>query len=924
MHGLWSLGSLFATTTRDENTRKYTEEYAVEEYQNTPASINQRQLLPTMLLVIPAFLDGNSYVHYHELSGRFIAGNSDGLIKVFDPELADLEPLSLDILENLTSISSLGANILFTNTEGDLAVLELSDSPTGDETFKVIYKNDFPLRDSTYINEGKRIATGGDADDLIIIDCADDFRVSSIQMPDSVVSVSYNPAGELISVGLANGDIQLVSVVNEKPEFLEKLTKVMHEKQHSSVDIVNFNGQHKHEIVPTKAQWLSNGEFLFVPTKQGTIKSFNRSDLLQKREFRHSQDELISYTVSPSHKFLLTLHKNGSLLVFDTDIGDLVSTLKLGEFEHLPLNVAWNGQIAFVGTTNGELRSIPVAPQEPEEVPLRVRSEVNSLFLDEASESETEEPVEVANGHVPEKRRANGLDDSRIIDEDDEEDEEGDIEKFHNVPVSDYLQHRRKRQKPLHGSEQEEERPIVEPKLFNFKPYTPGSTPWITSLDSTTRRRYLFMNSIGYVWAVRSDTFNDPNSHQSITISFFDRTSNKDYHFIDHYNYDLSSVNERGVLLGNSGYMENGIKNGGHIYYRHHASINDSWERRIPLLRGEYITSLCLTSSALATSNDSIIVVGTNHGYLRFFNLYGLCINLMKVSPVVALISSLISTIFAIHRVEHNNYNYSIIDVSEDYKFLQQGAPITLETTQNAPLIKGIFFNELHDPCVVAGFDDTLMVLSHWREPGNARWVPLLSCGEVVTDYGLTRSKKNWKSWPLGLTDDKFICLILKNNDKYPGFPLSLPLELEVKLPIKSFKHLLGEENKDKDDLDIEDNDHTSKVEKLKEEDPEEEFLRASTLGKLLNLSLPDLEDQDELLERLNGYSMAFDKSLLKLFANACQDLRLNKALSVVKLVKNDKALLAASRIAERFEFMNLAGKITKLREDLHELEDDD
>lgn len=872
-----------------------------------------------MLVKIPAFLDGNSYVHYHELSGRFIAGNSDGLIKVFDPELPDLEPLSLDIPENLTSISSSGDNVLFTNTEGHLAMMELSEPISGDETFKVIYKTDLPLRDSTYINEGKRIVTGGDADDLVIIDCANEFNLTSIPVPDSVVSISYNPAGELISVGLANGDIQLVSVVNEKPEFLEKLSSTMHEKKHSSVDVIDFNGEHKHEIVPTKPHWLVNGEYLFVPSKENTIKSFNRSDLLQKREFKHPQDDLIAYTVSPNHKFLLTLHKNGSLLLFDTDIGDLLETYKLGELDCLPLSLAWNARTAFVGTTNGELWSVSVTPLIPDEEPTRTRSEVDSLFLDEASESESEVPQ--VNGNVPEKRRANGLDDSRIIDED--EDDEEEEEDLYNKSVDDYTHQRRKRQRFLNGTKHATP-PPTKPVDLDIKPYTPGSTPWISTNNYTTKRRYLFMNSVGYVWAVKSDSPETRDGQQSITISFFDRTSNKDYHFIDYFNYDLCSVNERGILLGNSGHKAGGDEHSGHIYYRHHTSTNDSWERRIPLLKNEYITSLCLTSSTLTSSGDSLIAIGTNLGYLRFFNLYGLCINLMKVSPIVTLISSQISTIFVIHQSSQDNFNYSIVDVGEDYKFLQQSAPIVLRNLSNAPLIKGIFFNEFSDPCIVAGFDDTLTVLSHWREPGNARWIPILSCSEVVSDYGITESKKNWKAWPLGLAEDKFVCLILKNNDAYPGFPLPLPLELEVKLPVKCFKYLKLKKGSEDADIDDERDDHASKMEKLNEVDPEEEFLRASTLGKLLNLTLPDLDDQEELLERLNGYSVAFDKSLLKLFANACQDLRLNKALSVVKLVKNDKALLAASRIAERFEFMNLAGKINKLREDLHELEVDE
>lgn len=883
-----------------------------------------------MLLRIPAFLDGNSYVHYHELSGRFIAGNSEGLIKIFDPELPDSEPLSVDIPENLTSLSSLGRDVLLTSTDGSLAVLSLSESPNGDEKFEVIHKTDRPLRDSAYINEGKRIATGGDSGNLILIDTDGDSAVTTVSLGEPIVNISYNPAGELISVCLANGDVQLVSVMNENPDVREKLPQAVPGKQPTSTDIIDFDGAHRHELVATKTHWLGNGELFFVPTTNNTVKGYNRANLQEHRELNPRQSTLISFTTSPNLKFILTLHENGTLVLFDAVIGELVKTFELGQLDHLPLSVAWNAKVAFVGTTNGELRSIPIVSKDPEEEPSRVRSEVDSLFLDEADESDTDLPQELLNGHAAEKRRANGLDDSRIIDED-EEDDDFESEVPFNRSVDDYLRDRHKRQRLQNGKSHTPPPPLVSASRVLLKPYTPGSTPWITSSNTSTQRRYLFMNQIAYVWAVKSGTESSSNQ-QSITISFFDRTNNKDYHFIDNFDYDLCSVNERGVLLGNSGFESGGSENGGHIYYRHHTSTNDAWDRQIPLLKGEYITSLCLTSSTLTTSSDSLIVVGTNFGYLRFFNLYGLCINLMKVAPIVTLISSLSSIVFTINQPTQDSYDYSIIDVSDDYKFLQQGAPITLKSHGDAPLIKGLFFNEFGDPCVVSGLDDTLTVLSQWRETANARWVPILSCSEVVSDYGITKSKRLWKTWPLGLQRDKFICLILKNANTYPGFPLSLPLELDVKLPTKSFKHLRDSKEKtkkrkpgaDDDEEEDDESDHASKLEKLNEEDPEEEFLRASTLGKLLHMTLPDLEDQDELLERLNGYSVAFDKSLLKLFANACQDQKLNKALSVVKLVKNDKALLAASRIAERFEFMNLAAKINKLREDLHEFEEEE
>lgn len=858
-----------------------------------------------MLIKIPVFLDGNSLVHYNQSIGRLIVGNSDGLIKIFDPEQPDLEPTSIDIPENLTAISSHGTKLLIANTEGQLALLNVDAASSGDETYDIIYRSELPLRDAVFINDGKRIVCGGDDDKLIVIDVENGNKTIILPVADQIVNISHNSTGEITTVGLANGDVHVYSVINESPELIEKIANVLPTKVNTSIDAIDFKDEHSQELICTASVWSQDGELVFVPTSTGTIKAFDRSGWNLEKEYKPSAEHLIAFALH--HKHLALLHKNGAIHIFNIDSAKVVKSYKLGAMEdnNLPINVAWNSSTLFVGSTNGELHTVSVSIEEAEEpAPAKkITSEVEKLFMDEASESETEEQDDDS-GEPNAEVRANGLDDSMIIDE---EEDDG----YYNRGVDHYLSSRIKRQKVLSKASSPAPTPVQE----DIVPYSPGSTPWVKSVNSSTsatQRRYLFMNSIGYAWSVKNASVNSTDDQKSISISFFDRTVNKDYHFIDYYDYDLCSVNERGVLLGCSGY-----KNGSHsgrIFYRHHNGMSDSWDRQIPLLKNEYITSLCLTSSTAANSGDSIIVVGSNLGYLRFFNLYGLCINLMKVSPVVTLISSEMSTVFIVHQVAHNNYSYSLVKVNEDYKFFQQDCSLPLKMG-TVPLIKGIFFNEYSDPCLVAGSDDSLTVLSHWRETGNARWIPILSCGDVITDYGLSDSKKNWKSWPLGLTEDKLVCLILKNSDSYPGFPLPLPVELDVKLPVTCFKHLKKKKTDDEE---------TPGIEKLSEENPEEVFLRASTLGKLVNSSLADIDDDDEPMERLSNYSVIFDKSLLRLFANACQDSRLNRALSVVKLIKNDKALLAASKIAERFEFINLANKISKLREDLLDMDEEE
>ena len=235
-------------------------------------------------------------------------------------------------------------------------------------------------------------------------------------------------------------------------------------------------------------------------------------------------------------------------------------------------------------------------------------------------------------------------------------------------------------------------------------------------------------------------------------------------------------MNQRGILLGSS---ESGL-----LYYRsHNEATNDQWERKLPLLPGEYLTSICITD--MKSANNTIII-GTSLGYLRFFNQFGVCINVMKVLPIITLIASATNNLFMINQVSYNVYSYLIIDINQDYKYIQHNSQMPIK--EAAPLIKGIFFNEFNDPCIVGGEDDTLLVLQSWRDSQNAKWIPILNCQLALTEYGSNDNKKNWKCWPLGLVNDKLNCLILKNNNQYPGFPLPLPIELDIELPIK-LKH---------------------------------------------------------------------------------------------------------------------------------------
>lgn len=784
---------------------------------------------------IGAFTEGNSFVHTTE--NKLLVGNSIGILKVF-PLDQNEEPKSIDIQENLTSISHYGDKALITNTAGCLELVDLKD-----EESKIIYRCELPLRDSVFINEGKRMVVGGDESYFMILNHDNDEKLK-IDIPDQLVNLSYNATSELLSVTLSSGDLKIYSVSNEQPNLIETLDKVLQRKVLSSLDEIDFENDHKNELLCTRPSWNSLGDNFYLPASPGVTILNREYEVVDKIEM----EKVIDF--QRVNNFLVILVPE-QVNIWDLKTKKIVKSIKL---KQLSINLHYNNHL-FIGTNQGFVVKVPDVIKELQE----------ELGADDLGFSD-DEPVEDA---MDEDVSRNGIDDS-IIDDDEEF-------PYYNKDVSKVFENQdRKRQRlsPPSSVSSSTMGYVSHDFIKEITPYSPGSTPFKN--NGGIERRYLMMSSIGYVWAVKNE------SQQSVTVSFFDRSINKDYHFNDYSNFDLCGINSNGIILGYSNVQGN--EDCGIIYYRTHQTEQDSWDKKIPLHKGEFITCVSITES-----DDATIVVGTNFGNLRVFNQHGLCIKIMKVNPIISIISNNTS-IFIITQLTINLYAFSIFNLSED-KFIQQDCILPLKQLTTKPLIKGIFFNEFNDPCLVPGSDDTLMILSGWREPMNCKWIPILNC------------KTKWKCWPLGLFNDKLNCLLLKNNDEYPGFPLSLPIELDLKLPIN----------------------HQDKKQKEEEEDFEEIFVQASTMGKIANDSLVDTDFQqfnDEISEKLSFYTNQFDKSLLQLFVKTCQQSNLNKAFSIAKLMNNDKALIAATKICQRFEFNSLATKIGKLRDQLVDVDD--
>lgn len=339
------------------------------------------------------------------------------------------------------------------------------------------------------------------------------------------------------------------------------------------------------------------------------------------------------------------------------------------------------------------------------------------------------------------------------------------------------------------------------------------------------------------------------------------------------------------------------------VFYRPHETWTTRADWRTQLPANEDVTSISLS--------DSYIVVTTSADYVRVFTLYGTPFRVyrQKSSPTVTCASwrDYVLTMGngPVGGDGSTKLLYSIENVKRD-EFCQSEDIVAL--TEGAQ-VKSIFFSDNGDPCI---YDSTgvLLILQHWRSPGQAKWVPVLDTRQLER---LASGKKEETYWPVAVAQEKFHCIILKGGDQYPYFPKPLLSEFDFKIPCTS-------------SVAPNDTDNPNALEGPK---LEESFVRSSLLHSLLEDLVTSTNATHGQRTELSRREIEVDKALLQLLNVECREgeERGMKALEIVGLMRDrgGKMVEAAGKVAGRYGRNVLQEKIGELAERrLMGVEDDD
>jgi chromosome transmission fidelity protein 4 len=694
--------------------------------------------------------------------------------------------------------------------------------------------------------------------------------------PKPVKHLTYDPSGRYLAASCTNGAIYIYSMTAE-PKVYRTIEGAV-----SPLETT--------EIATSRCAWHPDGRAFACATPTRDIQVISIQDGANQRTFSGGHGGQITSLAWSANGALLASSDSDSLVIWETKTQ---SVLVRYNYPNI-LNIAWQNHSENIfnwTTSDGQVFIIPDFLREEAHVKLLKGPKVGAPFFHDPvldKTAATNGRNTMANGQSKRARTPDSLDELLGPEEEYDwiEDDDG----------AGYTNGNGKRPNGVLGAEhgpltKRSKQDTWEPQVH--EPFQPGATPW------RGNRKYLCLNLIGFAWTVDQDT------HNTVTVEFYDREMYRDYHFTDPFLYDKACLNETGALF--SCPPRDGQP--AVIFYRPHETWTARADSRISLPDGEEATCIALSSH--------YIVAVTNKNYVRVWTLFGTPVRIwrMKSSPAVtcAAWADYVLTVGngPVGADGCTQLMYSIDNVRHDEN-LQNEDVLALGTVppnseEEDASLKTVFWSDAGDPCIYDS-NGVLLTLMHWRVPGQAKWVPLLDTKllDRVKD-----GKKEETYWPVAVADNKFHCIILKGGDKSPYFPRPLLTEFEFSVPVCR----PVERKKDDDDEDQEES-NAAIATRL-----EEAYVRSSVLLGLLDDLVQGLGDRashsqkTEVMRR----EVEVDKILLQLLAAECREgeERGMKALEIVSLLKDrsGKMLEAAAKVAGRWGRTVLEDKIRDVAE---------
>ncbi|KAJ5189761.1 Dihydroxy-acid/6-phosphogluconate dehydratase [Penicillium cf. griseofulvum] len=800
-------------------------------------------------------------------SPRIITGGSNSAIRIYTVG-EDGEPKTID--EGVDAHFGIGAtNRSFIMGAEDGTVWKY-DIMSG-KMQNLLVRCALPVRDIAVTRDGEWIAVASDELTVKIVKVDDMTQVKYLrEQSKGTKHVTFDPSGRYATVSGTDGILYIYSMHEEEPELVRKLDGVIRRLEPDAE-------------ATSRAVWHPDGTAFASADATRDISIYSTSEWKKEKAFAggHTGD-ITALSWAPNGSLLASAAADGYIVLWEAKTQKILQRYDFGNV----VNLSWHptkNSLSFT-TSDGELfiydNFVPKDHESLLHKPLQA-APILPGPLGEISNNVGRTTLADRSKEAIQRAARRGTPDSLddILGGDDQmmdfvEDDDG--AGYADEELNLYGKRPNDHLDDVGGTSNKRlysgfEKPRAHP------PLQPGSTPWAGS------RRYLCLNLTGAVWTV------DQETHHTVTVEFYDREAHRDFHFTDPYMYDKACLNDNGALFANN--PSDGSP--ATIFYRPHETWTARADWRTELPEGEQIQALALS--------DSYIVAVTSKNYVRVYTLFGIPFRVYRQKSQAVTCAAWRDYIISIGNGPigidgHTTLRYTVENVKRD-EICQNEDTVALPEGVS---LQSVFFSDNGDPCI---YDSTgvLLVLQHWRTPGQARWVPLLDTKQMAR---LAGGRKEETYWPVAVAHDKFHCIILKGGDKNPYFPRPLLSEFDFQIPIARAPPKDSSESED------------TATEGTRFE---ESFVRGNVLLSLFRDLLSSTNATASQRSDLARRELDLDKNLLQMLAIECREgeERGMKALELVALMtdRNGKMLEAAAKIAQRYGRNVLEDKIRDLAE---------
>ncbi|THH15042.1 hypothetical protein EW146_g5378 [Bondarzewia mesenterica] len=708
---------------------------------------------------------------------------------------------------------------------------------------------------------GKRIAVTSDETSVRVIDIEDIAKVSSLH------------AHTACSTCGADGKIIIWDVTEEEPKEIQVIEGVIPVvKDSKSPDFAH----------DCSAVWHPSGQYFVVATRAHELATFQSDTWAKSSMF---SDEAITgmttalalspngvYLASSCNKsvFVWSTQTRRLLFKFPDPLSEFVTQMAFSPTENL---LAWT---SYDGALYRWSEPIPLSSPDPVKSTTTAfntrkvqRHTTPTLFLDD----DTKNP---ARAHDGDKDRGSpdAFDDENWILDDLgnglQDDEPAEDVRGHNGFVKEMV------------------------SVTKAQPaFQPGSTPFEHKKRYLGEHRGANITMLGDLMALVAYNMigvievTDQDTHNVVDVRFHDSSARKAYHFTDDFKYDLAALGERGAIYACQPENEHRA----HVLYKPYGNWASQGEWTYELDEGLHVLGVAAggtppTRSLRQLSEGDMqgngnVVIATSENELTFLSGTGIeRASLPLDGDFVSMVAGP-EWVFVVHRD-----GATTMDGSQNLTgTLYELESLTVLQDRKLPIRKGhtLKWIGISEEGAPAAYDSVgvLYLMPRFRITSRGTWVRVLDTNKLERKQG-----KDESYWPVGLSGDTFMCLILKGRQEYPGFPRPLIQELSLCLPFR------GKDPKD---------------------GPLEEHVARESF--FLDISRDALGDElttDDISRR----ELGLDKDLIQLIQNACKTNRIPRALDLTRMLHHTASFDMAIKVAAFYHLPGLQEKMQILKDD--------